>query len=137
MWQFFDDGLFCYFKDTESTELTLEKLARFCAESTHFAGKLSETLNLSEELLTLKLSIAPADEAVIDSIYRTTAKEVSAEIRRSAADLISGQENHAARLLRRIGEQFQLPDKQLDRYQSAISTFLCLFVRVTSELPYL
>jgi hypothetical protein len=81
-------------------------------------------LNLSEELLTLKLSISPADEAVIDSIYRTTEKEVSAEIRRSAADLISGQENHAARLLRRIGEEFQLPDRQLDRYQSAIITFL-------------
>ena len=124
MWQFFDNGLFCFFRDVENNRITLENLARFCAESTRFAGKLAQNLNLSEELLTLKISLSPADEAVIEPDYRTGEKEVAAEIRRSAADLISGQEQHAARLLRRIGEQFQLPDKQLDHFHSAISTFL-------------
>ncbi|MBR7121045.1 MAG: ATP-binding protein [Lentisphaeria bacterium] len=124
MWQLFDNGLFCYFCDRPDAELTLEKLARFCAESTAFAGKLGEILNLSEELFTLRMSIVPADEAVIDGRYRSAEKEVSAEIRRSAADLVSGRDHHAYRLLRRIGEEFQLPDKQLDRFHAEISSFL-------------
>ena len=104
--------------------MTTEDLARFCAEATAFAGKLAESLNLSDELLTLHLTLAPSGEAVIDGEYHAGENEISAEIRRSAADLASGKENHAARLLRRIGEQFQLPDKKLDHFAAAIRTFL-------------
>ncbi|MBQ9786669.1 MAG: ATP-binding protein [Lentisphaeria bacterium] len=124
MWQFFDQGSFCYLRFSGSLELTTEDLARFCAEATAFAGKLAESLNLSDELLTLHLTLAPSGEAVIDGEYHAGEKEISAEIRRSAADLASGKENHAARLLRRIGEQFQLPDKKLDHFAAAIRTFL-------------
>jgi hypothetical protein len=124
MWQFFDQGSFCYLRFSGGLELTTEDLARFCAEATAFAGKLAESLNLSDELLALHLTIAPSGEAVIDGEYHSGEKEISAEIRRSAADLASGKENHAARLLRRIGEQFQLPDKKLDHFAAAIRTFL-------------
>ncbi len=124
MWQFFDNGSFCYLRFTGSLELTLEDLARFCAEATAFAGKLGESLNLSEELLTLHLTLSASEDAVINRIYHAGEKETSAMIRRSAADLASGKENHAARLLRRIGEQFRLPDKQLDHFEAAIRTFL-------------
>ena len=124
MWQFFDHGLFCYFRHSGSGDITLEDLARFCAEATAFAGNLGKFLNLGEELLTLQLIITPASSAVIDGSYRSAEKDISVEICRSAADLASGRENHAARLLRRIGEQFKLPDKDLDIYERAIRTFL-------------
>lgn len=124
MWQFFDHGLFCYFRYGNSAELSLEDLARFCAEAIAFAGNLGKLFNLGEELLTLQLALCPVSEAVIEKKYRSSEKEIPAEIRRSAADLISGKENHAARLLRRIGEQFQLPDTLLERYENAIRTFL-------------
>ncbi|MBE6357342.1 MAG: ATP-binding protein [Lentisphaerae bacterium] len=124
MWQFFDHGLFCCFRYLDPAELTSEDLARFCAEATAFAGNLGKLLNLGEELLTLQLVFSPAGEMVIDQQYHSSVKEISAEIRRSAADLASGRENHAARLLRRIGEQFQLPDKNIDRFDNAIRTFL-------------
>ena len=124
MWQFFDQGSFCYLRFIESMELTLEELARFCAEATAFAGALGERMNLSEELLTLNLTLSSSGEAVIDDEYRAGEKEVFAVIHRSAADLASGRENHAARLLRRIGEQFRVPDKKLDHFEVAIRTFM-------------
>lgn len=124
MWQFFDNGVFSYFRFTDSPMLTLEDLARFCAETAAFAGNLAEQFNLSEELLTLRIALSSTADAVLDGEYRSPEKEPSAEISRSAADLISGRENHAGRLFRRIGEQFQVPDCKLDRIESEIRAFL-------------
>ena len=125
LWQMFDNGLFCYFKYLADDQLSLDNLARFCAETVAFAGNLGELFNWSEELLTLKIVLQPAEDIVIDKRYRCPAgKELAAEIKRSVADLNSGRENHAARLLRRIGESFQLPDKKLDQYKQAIGNFL-------------
>ncbi|MBO5668285.1 MAG: ATP-binding protein [Lentisphaeria bacterium] len=124
MWQMFDNGSFCYFRYTDSSQLSLEDLARFCAEAAAFAGNLGTSLNLSEELLSLRLSLSPVTEMIIDGKYHSPAQEISSEIHRSAADLASGKENHAARLLRRLGEQLRLPDREIDRYESAIRDFL-------------
>ena len=124
MWQLFDHGSFCYFRYSENRDIPFEGLARFCAEATIFAGNLGKLLNLGEELLTLQFSLSPAAEMLIDHKYRGSDSEVAAEICRSAADLASGSENHAARLLRRIGEQFKVPDKEIDRFEVAIRSFL-------------
>ena len=125
LWQFFDNGVFCFLKYSHSDELTLENLARFCAEAVAFAGGLGENFNWSTELLTLKIAVVPSRDMMIDGRYRIAAgKELSAEIERSAADLNSGRENHAARLLRRIGETLRLPDHQLDSFKESIRNFL-------------
>ena len=124
MWQLFDRGLFCFFCCTDSTGLDSEFLARFCAEAVYFSGQLAEHFNTPEQIITLRLAVSPANETVIDGRYRSAEKEISAEIRRSAADLNSGLENHAARLLRRVGEEFKLPDRRLDQLKTAISKFL-------------
>lgn len=125
LWQMFENGFFCYFKYPSENQLSLDSLARFCAETVSFAGHLGEFFNWSEELLTLKIVLQPMEDIVIDKRYRCPAgKELAAEIKRSVADLNSGRENHAARLLRRIGESFQLPDKKLDHYKRAIGNFL-------------
>jgi hypothetical protein len=124
MWQFFDNGVFAYLRFTDSPSLTLEDLARFCAETAAFAGNLAEQFNLSEELITLRIAMIPAAETMLDGKYRSPEKEPSVEISRSAADLISGRENHAGRLMRRIGEQFLVPDSLLDRIDTEIRAFL-------------
>ncbi|MBE6376037.1 MAG: ATP-binding protein [Lentisphaerae bacterium] len=124
MWQIFDRGGFGYFRYTPDKDISLEELAKFCAETVYFAGKLGEALNRSEELFSLRLTLAPVSTAVIDGKYVSREKEISAEIRRSVADINSGRENHAARLLRRLGEQFQVPDKQLDSFKEPIKAFL-------------
>lgn len=124
MWQFFENGVFGYFRFHDTQDASLEDLARFCAEATAFAGKLGEELNLSEELFTLRLTLNPSGKAVIDQEYFSDEKEIVAEISRSVADLASGRENHAARLLRRIGEQFRMPDWKIERFENAIHTFL-------------
>lgn len=125
LWQFFDNGLFCYFKYPAEEDLSMERFARFCAEAVTFAGNLGEFAGWSEELLTLKISLAPCRDIMIDGRYRVGAnKEISAEITRSAADLNSGRENHASRLLRRVGELLRLPDSKLDSFRQEIRNFL-------------
>jgi len=124
MWQMFDNGSFCYFRYSDSNQITLEELARFCAEATAFAGNLGLALNLGEELFSLQFALSSTAVMSIDGSYHSPEKEIAVEIRRSAADLASGRENHAARVLRRVGEHFQLPDKVIDRYSAAIRSFL-------------
>ena len=123
MWQIFDNGVFCFFRGI-SGEFPLELLAQFCAEATCFAGNLGVVFDLSEELFTLQLSVETGKNAVFDGVLRPSGENISAEIKRSVADLNSGRENHAARLLRRIGEELKFPDKKLDRLEAAIRTFL-------------
>ena len=123
MWQLFDNGVFCFFR-TLPSGLSLEDLARFCAEVTFFAGNFGESCNWSEELLTLQLGIDSGKDAAINGTYRSASPESSAEIKRSVADLNSGRENHAARLFRRLGEEFQLPDEQLEKLEAGIRSFL-------------
>lgn len=124
MWQFFDQGSFCFFRYCNIAEPSLEVLAQFCLEATVFAGNITEKLNLSEEIITLNLTIEPGDTVLIDGKYRVEKGDVSAEIRRSAADLISGIDNHAARLFKRLGEELKVPDKKLDVFRNNIIDFL-------------
>lgn len=123
MWQFFHDGLFLCFAFVEREALTPEYLCRFGAEAVAFAGNLTAEVCGGEELLTLKLAIAGLSAPELRH-YRAGSNEVSAEISRSAADLLSGRENHAARLIRRLGENFKLPDSMLDQLEPEVKKFL-------------
>ena len=73
--------------------------------------------------MTLKIAIAGTAAPEL-AHYRAGSNEVTAEINRSAADLLSGRENHAARLVRRLGEGFKLPDSMLDQLEPAVKKFL-------------
>jgi len=123
MWQFFRKGLFLCFAYVDRKVLDQEYLCRFCAEAVAFAGNLTAELCGGEELLTLKIAIAGTAAPELSN-YRAGSNEVSAEINRSAADLFSGRENHAARLVRRLGEGFKLPDSMLDQLEPAVKKFL-------------
>lgn len=123
MWQFFYSGLFLSFSYADRSILTAEYMCRFCAEAVAFAGNLASELCGGEELLTVKISISGMTAPELQR-YRAVSNEVSAEISRSAADLLSGRENHAARLIRRLGENFKLPDSLLDQLEPAVKDFL-------------
>ena len=126
MWQFFDSGPFLCFRFIEAAEFTLDFLARFTAEAVAFAGNLAAELCGGDELLTLRLSFSAPELAVVADGRRFAASgtSASAEIARSAADLVSGRENHAIRLVRRLGENFNLPDCRLDRLEPEIRDFM-------------
>lgn len=130
MWQFFDGGLFLYFRFAPEAEFTPEYLARFCAEAVAFAGNLAAELCGGEELLTLKAAFSGAGNGRKLQLYSGERKfpadngEIAAEISRSAADLVSGRENHALRLFHRLGENFKLPDRLLDPLEPAMRNFL-------------
>ena len=128
MWQFFDDGMFISFNEIPQENLTLENLCRFYAEAVAFVGELVSELCGGEEIFTLKAQIS-ADSAPVllcgkEKFPAGNNNEISGEISRSAADIASGRENHAVRLIRRIGENFKLPDRMLDRMEPAIKDFL-------------
>lgn len=130
MWQLFRDGVFLYFSVIDASQLTLEYLCRFCAEAVAFAGNLTAELCSGDELLTIKTVISGGETIRLlcpdgerSSVF-TAAGDVTAEINRSAADLVSGRENHAVRLIRRIGENFNLPDTLLDQLAPAVKKFL-------------
>ncbi|MBQ9804696.1 MAG: ATP-binding protein [Lentisphaeria bacterium] len=123
MWQFFRNGLFLAFVYVDHAALNQEYLCRYVAEAVAFAGNLTAELCGGEELLTLKIAIAGTAAPEL-AHYRAGSNEVTAEINRSAADLLSGRENHAARLVRRLGEGFKLPDSMLDQLEPAVKKFL-------------
>lgn len=128
MWQFFDDGMFISFSEIPQKNLTLENLCRFYAEAVTFVGELVSELCGGEEIFTLKAQISAASAPVLfcgkEKISAGNNNEISVEIIRSAADIASGRENHAVRLIRRIGENFKLPDRLLDHMEPAIKDFL-------------
>ena len=129
MWQFFDSGMFISFCGVKRQEFSLENLAGFCAEAVAFAGNLVAELCGGEELFTLKtvISATPPPELLNGQEKFSpagTGSEISSEISRSAADLASGRENHAVRLIRRLGENFKMPDSLLDRMEPAVKNFL-------------
>lgn len=127
MWQFFDSGMFISFQGIPRQEFTLEKLSCFCAEAVAFVSELLSELCGGEELFTLKtvITAAPPPELFhAGDRFSPGSSEISAEICRSAADLASGRENHAVRLIRRLGENFKLPDSLLDRMEPAVKNFL-------------
>ena len=126
MWQFFDSGPFLCLRFLSPAEFTLDFLARFTAEATAFAGNLAAELCGGDELLTLRISFAAPDLTVVagNSRFAASGGSAAAEIARSAADLVSGRENHAIRLVRRLGENFKLPDSRLDQLEPEIRDFM-------------
>lgn len=119
MWQLFQSGLFHYVAwwPIPGRELSLDYLIRFSAEAVNYLGALYAELGYVEELLTIRLVLVHTENCRLvpenpqpEEEFRCRIPEVEIEITRSAADLATGSVNHAARLVREIGERFNLPD---------------------------
>ena len=121
MWQVFKSGLFHYiaYWPVPNDTLPYKQLATGLSEAVCFLGKLYTELGYAEELLTLRLTLEGTEELKLKlsgkdgGVFRCRIPEIAVEIRRSAADLASGCEMHASRLIREVTERFNLPDQYL------------------------
>ncbi len=121
MWQVFKSGLFHFvaYWPVPNYTLPYKQLATGLSEAVCFLGKLYSELGYAEELLTLRLTLEGTEEVKLKlsgrdgGEFRCRIPEITVEIRRTAADLASGCEMHAARLIREVTERFNLPDQYL------------------------
>ena len=121
MWQVFKSGLFHYiaYWPVPNDTLPYKQLATGLSEAVCFLGKLYTELGYAEELLTLRLTLEGTEELKLKlsgkdgGVFRCRIPEIAVEIRRSAADLASGCEMHASRLIREVTERFNPPDQYL------------------------
>ena len=130
MWQLFTNGLFCFFYMPPAPErYEVDKLVQLCAESVGFFARLFAEFGWSEELVTLRLSIVNAGNFVLwdsgsDTLHTTENATAEVEMCRSAADLASGTEQHARRLIRRMGELFHLSDFRIEEFSRPVKNIL-------------
>ncbi|MGE4563769.1 MAG: helix-turn-helix domain-containing protein [Victivallaceae bacterium] len=143
LFQIGKNGLFAYFEQLPATdrELSLDYLVRLFASLIDFVGKLYTELGFYEETLDLVLTLdhtsdlklladaPPPTRRAAETAMPPTAgvcriDEIRIKMRRSAADLASGREAHAARLIREIGERFNLPEECYRNLPRVIRTYL-------------
>lgn len=128
MWQFFDTGIFCFFAVISEEKVNFDDIVKLSAAAVEFCSKLYTALNWHEELLTLRLEIInPAAVKLIDCGQDFTFDangNCRSEIIRSAADLASGKESHAARLACKIGEQYHICGSKLERLLEVVTNCL-------------
>lgn len=132
MWQVFKSGLFHYiaYWPVPNDTLPYKQLATGLSEAVCFLGKLYTELGYAEELLTLRITLEGTEEVKLKlsgrdgGVFRCRIPEIAVEIRRTAADLASGCEMHAARLIREVTERFNLPDQYLQNLPREIRRHL-------------
>lgn len=133
-------------------ELSYALLIRLCSRVMNFLGRLYAELGLAEELLELRFNLSrteglklveepppppsprrkngksnaavPAQPAPQTAVGISRIADVKVRMRRSAADLASGREAHAARLIREIGERFNFPEITYRNLPRQIKSYL-------------
>jgi hypothetical protein len=120
-WQAFRSGLFHFAQPVPRSgrDLSYDSMEIYAAEIVHFLSSFYAELGLQDELVRIKLSLSdvenlgmkqpdrPGDAKAARGVCRIPKIEVALE--RSAADLVSGTTNHAARLMRELADRFNLP----------------------------
>lgn len=114
---------------TPNRKLESALVVKLIAEAVNFVSRLYSELGFVEQMLELRVGIGNTDHLELLGEVRLPGRrntggnaekeypaicqisEVRCFIRRTAADLASGREAHAARLFREIGERFNLPEK--------------------------
>lgn len=130
MWQLFKSGEFLFFADIQAIngKINAEDILKFSAESTAFAGRLYSTLSSADELLTVTLKLdAPSGIKLRFNnkiISKTAVEKSTASICRSAADLLTGDREHAARLCTELAVPFKISDKNISETARFITEYL-------------
>lgn len=130
MWQLFKSGEFLFFADLPGSggKIDSEEVLKFAAETVAFAGKLYQNMISPEELLTITLKLSAKKKVRLKFNRRTpsgTAADTAvSSICRSAADLASGDREHAARLCDELAAQFGISEKTLSAMTRFITEYL-------------
>ncbi len=130
---------------TPDRRLPCEFLLKFSAEAVDFISRLYSELGFVEQMLEMRVTLANTDRLVLTATSpepRRTRQgrpirtallqdsepcriaEVKTTLRRTAADLASGCEAHAARLMREIGERFNLDERVYRQLPKLMRTYL-------------
>ncbi len=92
-------------------------MVRLVSDAVHFSARLCSGLELEEDMMHLTLRLEGIQDCVlmVGDLSGTPFREpeLTIDLSRSAADLISGSTSHAGQLARRLGEAFGLPDRVL------------------------
>ncbi len=142
LFQIGKNGLFAYFEQLAAPgrELSLAHLVRLFATLTDFVGKLYTELGVYEETLELTLTLGntselkliadappPSRRAAATAVLPSGVcriDDIKIKLRRSAADLASGRDAHAARLIHETGERFNLPEECYRNLLPMIKSYL-------------
>lgn len=126
MWQLYKSGLFhCIGAFPPGKTLDGELLRVWSLCITSFIGRLYAALGQQEEQFLIKVELFNVENLslVCGPGVPGTCKigKIEFEFNRSAADLAAGSAAHAARILKGIGERFNLSDAQLARLTAPCS----------------
>ena len=118
LWQIFKSGLFhCIGAFPQGNTLDAAVLRAWCLCIANFIGRLYGALGWQEEQPKLRVELFNVENMLLDcgkgqpGVCRIN--NIEFEFSRSAADLSAGAAAHGARILRGIGERFNLSDEQL------------------------
>ncbi|MBE6384695.1 MAG: ATP-binding protein [Lentisphaerae bacterium] len=118
MWQAFKSGLFhCIGAFPPGDTLNAEVLRSWCLCIAGFLGRFYANLGWQEEQLRFRVELLNVEGMKLDCGKGTPGvcriNDIQFEFCRSSADLSAGSAAHGARILRGIGERFNLDDDQL------------------------
>lgn len=138
MWQMFQSGMFHYISVWNDSDKTIKyaDLVSFFAESISFFSQLYSELGYYEELLDIRIEMDHVENVVLidtpeplkkldresDCICRIP--QIKLQLLRSAADLVSGYVDHAARIILEVCERFNLPEGRHRRLNQTIKKYL-------------
>ncbi|MCF6176904.1 MAG: ATP-binding protein [Victivallaceae bacterium] len=136
LWQMFQTGFFYYRIQpaTETATVNYPELVRLISEAVFFFGQFYEELGFDEEMLDIAfrlehvedvlLAQAPAGRCNELTGYRCRIPEIKYSIRRTAVDLASGDVDHAVKIIRELGERFNMPESRHLRLPQTIRDYL-------------
>lgn len=128
MWQIFKSGLFhCTGAIPPGRTLDSSLLIRWSLFIAGFIGRLYSELNWQEEQPVLRIELFNVENMELQCPSGTSGvcriDKIEFEFKRSAADLTAGAGAHAARIVRGIGERFNLSDFQISQMISQCSAW--------------
>ena len=120
MWQLYKTGLFhCIGAFPPGSTIDGATLRAWCLCIANFLGRLCTALGWQEEQPLLRIELFNVENVSLvcppDTPGTCKIGKIEFEFRRSAADLAAGSSAHAAKMLKSIGERFNLTDSQIAR----------------------
>jgi hypothetical protein len=124
--QVFSSGLFHYAKifEEENKVIDYTVLLRFVADAVAFLGKYYYELGYTDELFSIMFRASSVENLGMSvprikenqrkktRSYVCKIPEIQVKIQRSAADLMSGANEHSSRIFKELCERFNFPDGQ-------------------------
>lgn len=137
-WQAFSSGLFHYmtFLEKNHNSINYLEIIKLVSEAVHFLGQYYYELGYTDELFNIRFKISDTEGVILEgmwkdknaasdnSYYICRIPEIEVKMFRTAADLISGNADHSARIIKEICERFNLPEGKHQKLENTILSLL-------------